>query len=484
MGASEQAGGRPRAADEQRLARAAAAGDGEAFATLYERYERRAYNLALRITGSEDDAADALQDAFVGVLRRLPAQRGELVFGSYLFTATRNACYDLIEKRRRAEPSDSIADSATPVGPGGGRPDPGDPDEDPERRQLLASQREEIRAANDRLPPRQREVLALRELEGLSYDEIASIMAMNRNSVAQLISRARINLRAELGGVALEAIAVGEGCERALPLLARRDDGELGAGEEAAWLDAHLSGCGACRLRREAMQEAGVSYRAWAPVAVAPWLLERAMARAAECVGADWSETIAARAAARRASGERRRLRARRPLSLAAVAAAVLLLALLAAERLDNRGLRPERAPVAEEAAAPVPVGDAAVLRSHPRRHRAGNDGATVPAATSPPEAAPVPDGGAGSAADPAAPTREAEPNRGGGENAKRPPREPADQTPASTPPPAPEPGTSAPQPPSGGEPEPQPEPEREPPPPRPPSGPGDIRAPGPPPVP
>ena len=80
------------AAEEERLARAAARGDGEAFGTLYERYERRAYNLAHRLTASEEDAADAVQDAFVNVLRRLPKLEGrELAFGSYLFTATRNA---------------------------------------------------------------------------------------------------------------------------------------------------------------------------------------------------------------------------------------------------------------------------------------------------------------------------------------------------------------------------------------------------------
>jgi hypothetical protein len=104
------------AAEEERLARAAAAGDGDAFATLYERYERRAYNLAYRLTASEDDAADAVQDAFVNVLRRLPKLEGrELAFGSYLFTATRNAGYDLMQKRKRAEPSDVIPESAAPI---------------------------------------------------------------------------------------------------------------------------------------------------------------------------------------------------------------------------------------------------------------------------------------------------------------------------------------------------------------------------------
>jgi RNA polymerase sigma factor (sigma-70 family) len=284
-------------------------GDGAAFATLYERHEGRAFNLAYRITGSREDAADAVQEAFLGVLRRMPNMDGrELAFGSYVLTATRNACYDLIEGRRRTRPTDSIPDSATPVGGGAGGLglDPGDPEEDPSRRQLLGSQRDEIREANARLPERQREVLALRELEGLSYDEIAAVMGMNRNSVAQLISRARINLRTELRGGALGSIAPSSpACERALPLIAKRDDGELDDDDEREWLELHLGGCEACGLRLEAMQEAGVSYRAWAPIAAAPWLFEATMARAAEQLGADWSETIAARARARGQAGER-----------------------------------------------------------------------------------------------------------------------------------------------------------------------------------
>src|ERR1700742_1904068 len=74
------------AAEEAQLARAAAAGDGGAFAELYQRYARRAYNLAYRISGSDEDAADAVQEAFVNVLRRLPELGDrELAFGSYLF---------------------------------------------------------------------------------------------------------------------------------------------------------------------------------------------------------------------------------------------------------------------------------------------------------------------------------------------------------------------------------------------------------------
>ena len=165
------------------------------------------------------------------MLRRLPKLEGrELAFGSYLFTSARHACYDLIERRKRAEPKDDMAEGAVPVGGGVGGGgtgfDPGDPHDDPERNVLLAARQDEIRDANAQLPARQREVLVLRELEDLSYDEIAELMEMNRNSVAQLISRARINLRDALRGTALASVATSSAdCERSLALLAARQDG-------------------------------------------------------------------------------------------------------------------------------------------------------------------------------------------------------------------------------------------------------------------
>ncbi len=296
--------------DEGALAQRAAAGDGDAFATLYERYESRVVNLCFRILGSQDDAADAAQEAFVNVLRRLPRLEGrELAFGSYVFTSARNACYDLIERRRRTEPSDEIPEHATPVGGavGGGSVglDPGDPEDDPERNVLLEARTDEIREANLTLPERQREVLALKELEDFSYDEIAEIMGMNRNSVAQLISRARIGLRGALRGSALASIAPsGPECERAAPLLSALQDGQLrDDSPDAEWLGDHLDTCDSCPLRRDAMEEAGISYRAWLPIAAGPLLFRETMAEAAEVVGGDWSDVIDRRESARAAYG-------------------------------------------------------------------------------------------------------------------------------------------------------------------------------------
>jgi predicted DNA-binding protein (UPF0251 family) len=142
----------------------------------------------------------------------------------------------------------------------------------PDREAALDPQREEIREASMRLPKRQRKALALREREQLSYDEIAAIMETNAHTVAQLISRARINLRDELHGTALASVAApSPECERALPLIAMREDGQLeAASPDTAWLDSHLAGCDRCRLAVEAMQAAASSYRAWAPAAAVP----------------------------------------------------------------------------------------------------------------------------------------------------------------------------------------------------------------------
>lgn len=129
---------------------------------------------------------------------------------------------------------------------------------------------EEVREASMRLPERQREVLELRG-EQRSYEEIAAIMETSPDSVAQLMERARINLYDELRGTVLASVAPpSPDCERALPLIAARDDDQPeGSPGDAAWLDAHLAGCDRCRLGEKQMREADASYRTLAPIVTA-----------------------------------------------------------------------------------------------------------------------------------------------------------------------------------------------------------------------
>ncbi|MGI8595176.1 MAG: sigma-70 family RNA polymerase sigma factor [Solirubrobacteraceae bacterium] len=279
-----------RLAEEERLARSAAAGDGSAFLTLYDRYESRIFNYCQRLLGSGEDAADATLETFHEVLRRLSKldEGCEPDIAAYLYTAARKASYDMLGRRKRGDPAGEIPETPSV---GVDWLAVGALDEAPEREALLASFREDVRAASARLPDPHREVLALRELDELSYDEIAGIMDMNRNSAAQLTSRAGIKLRDELRGSTLAAIAVSSPeCERALPLVSLRQDGQLRENEHRAWLEAHLAGCDTCRVSAEAIEEASVSYRVWAAVLPPAWLRQATVERAGELVGADWSE--------------------------------------------------------------------------------------------------------------------------------------------------------------------------------------------------
>lgn len=287
------------ALDDRELAKLAIAGDGDAFARLYDRHERRVYGFCLRMLGTSNEAGDATQETFMRLLRRLPALEGrEVNFVAYALTTARNACYDTIAARRRTEPVGEGIDRAVdgPASLAGRHPgEPGDVAGDPERAALLAASREDVRAANARLPERQREVLALRELEQLSYEQIGEIVGCNENAVAQLISRARIRLRDLIRGDALESItASSPDCERALPLLVRRQDDQRSGAEELDWLRMHVADCDTCRLSCAAMEEAGVSYRALGPIVPLAWLRHTTIARAARFVGADWSHLTAA----------------------------------------------------------------------------------------------------------------------------------------------------------------------------------------------
>ncbi len=271
--------------EESRLVRAAAEGDGPAFARLYESYERRIFNYVLRLLGDRHEAEDATQEAFLKVMAKLPdLDQENLQFGAYLYTAARNAGYDVIARRRKTEPTGAVPEEAE--GPARGQLP--DLELDPERAALAGSQELAVKAANQRLPERQREVLALRELDSLSYDQIAGIMDMKPNAVAQLISRARISLRKEMRAGAAASVALASAdCERAHGEIACRQDGELL--DDDGWLDAHLAECANCQVASEEMAEAGVSYRAWIPIVPAAYIFRDVMARASEITGHDWS---------------------------------------------------------------------------------------------------------------------------------------------------------------------------------------------------
>jgi hypothetical protein len=128
---------------------------------------------------------------------------------------------------------------------------------------LAAAVARELADSTARLPERQREGLVLRELLRLSYEQIAEVLAIDQAAVAPLLARARLRLRAERRGSGIEQEARCEHRERALWILASRQDSEPVSAEDDAWVLAHMAECAACDTAHAAMLEASVCYRAW-----------------------------------------------------------------------------------------------------------------------------------------------------------------------------------------------------------------------------
>jgi hypothetical protein len=142
----------------------------------------------------------------------------------------------------------------------GAEPAPAQPDA--AESTLAAAVARELAVANAALPERQREALALRELLGLSYEEIAQVIGIEAAAVGPLLARARLSLRAELRGSAPEQSDCPDR-DRSLRVLARRQDSEPAAEGDEAWLLEHLGTCRDCSQTHAAMLEASACYRAW-----------------------------------------------------------------------------------------------------------------------------------------------------------------------------------------------------------------------------
>ena len=175
---------------EQQLVSAARQGDMAAFESLVRLYEKRVFALTLRMCGDREDAAEAAQEAFLAAWQGLAFFRGDSSFSTWLYRLASNACVDLLrrESRRRAAAGPSLDDEELNLEVPDEMPSPQD---EAERREL----REEIERGLAALSPEHREVLVLRELHQLSYDEIAETLDLDVGTVKSRISRGRKQLR-------------------------------------------------------------------------------------------------------------------------------------------------------------------------------------------------------------------------------------------------------------------------------------------------
>ena len=170
-------------------------GDVDAFETLVTAYEKNVYNLALRMTGNREDAQDMAQEAFIKAYNSLPGFRGDSKFSVWLYRIVSNVCLDFLRRQKRRPASSlSVEDDEGEET----QLDVADVSQSPEVLLEQKLTREAVRRGLDQLPEEQRQILLLREIQGLSYEEIGQTLGLEAGTVKSRIFRARKRLCAFL----------------------------------------------------------------------------------------------------------------------------------------------------------------------------------------------------------------------------------------------------------------------------------------------
>jgi len=181
---------------DHELVQAVLDGDGTAYRGLVERYQGRIYSVCFGMVRNPEDARDLAQEAFVKAYQNLSRFRLQASFYTWLCRIAMNVSIDHL-RRQKVRKAELFEDGVATRGQGGvlslghGREDPG---RNLERKRL----REQLAAALDDLPEDQRQVIVLREIEGLAYKEIAEVMSIPEGTVMSRLYYARKKLQAAL----------------------------------------------------------------------------------------------------------------------------------------------------------------------------------------------------------------------------------------------------------------------------------------------
>ena len=231
--------------DEELIA-AARDGDRAAIATLLARHEQQIYRFGLQMCGHPEDAKEVLQETMLAMARNLPDFRGQASIATWLYTIARSFC---IKQRRlhKGEPAthdsiDAALNAAT----------------DRDSPEAEAAGHEVKRALDDAiatLAPEYREVLVLRDAEGLTAAEVAQVLGITVDAVKSRLHRARLAVRARVAPLLVpEAPAPSAKCPDVAALLSRHLEGDITA-DACATMEDHLRDCAACRAACDSLRD-------------------------------------------------------------------------------------------------------------------------------------------------------------------------------------------------------------------------------------
>ena len=230
--AVQGAGPRPgatRLLSDTRLSRRAAAGDQRAFAAIFRRYHQDLYRYCVAILGNSQDAQDALQNTMVKVLAALPGEQREIQLKPWLYRIAHNEAIDLRRTQRPVEP----LEADVPVLTGG-----------PAETLELQGRIRDLLTDIEALPERQRGALVMRELSGLSFEQIGSAFDTSPAVARQTVYEARLSLQRMREGREMDCAAVTKALSDGDGRLTRRRE-----------LRAHLRSCSECRRFEEGLQQ-------------------------------------------------------------------------------------------------------------------------------------------------------------------------------------------------------------------------------------
>jgi len=174
--------------DANLLAKRAADGDTAAFEELVRMHQNQVYTMALRFTGSKEDALDISQEAFLRVWRALPNYKADSKFSTWLYRIVSNICTDHHRKNSRIQSisltqGDEADDETQTELP--------DETQSPERSFELTELSDALKGAIESLKPELREVFVMREIGDMSYSEISEALSLEEGTVKSRLFRAR-----------------------------------------------------------------------------------------------------------------------------------------------------------------------------------------------------------------------------------------------------------------------------------------------------
>jgi RNA polymerase sigma-70 factor (ECF subfamily) len=242
---------RTRTPSDDELLTAARAGEASALETLLARYQPHLYRFGLRMCGNEQDAGDVAQESLMSMARSLRDFRGDSSVSTWLYTIARRFC---MKKRRRSKFAPAREESLDLFDSTGTRLV--DPSPNPEQIATNHELATALTRAIHTLPPAQREVLVLRDVEGLPAPDVAKVLGITIEAVKSRLHRARTAVREELtpilGGPAI-ANDRQRPCPDVLALFSRHLEGELDR-TACAKIEAHLAECVHCRRTCESLK--------------------------------------------------------------------------------------------------------------------------------------------------------------------------------------------------------------------------------------